>query len=118
MCKSVIGAVAFGAVILMLNPADGQAAVYASAGKPAAAAMPSMIEFADVLVRRVPRSVIVVRPYRPWVRRPHYGSIVAGVVIGTIIAAAIAGVPPPPPRPDLCWYWADRAHTRGYWDYC
>jgi hypothetical protein len=22
------------------------------------------------------------------------------------------------PAPNLCWYWANPAMTRGYWDYC
>jgi hypothetical protein len=39
-------------------------------------------------------------------------------VLGSILTAAIAGVPPPPPRPDLCWYWSDPYMYRGYWDYC
>ena len=54
---------------------------------------------------------------RPWVRRPYYGTIVAGVALGTIIAVA-AAAPPPPPAPNLCWYWADPSNTQGYWDYC
>ena len=54
---------------------------------------------------------------RPWVRRPYYGTIVAGVALGTMIAVATA-VPPPPPAPNLCWYWADPSNTQGYWDYC
>ncbi len=75
-----------------------------------------------------PRGVVVVRPaprphshvyVRRWNHRPHYGSIVAGLTLGAIIAMTAANAaPPPPPRDDLCWYWANRSHTRGYWDYC
>ena len=56
--------------------------------------------------------------YRPWHHRPHYGRFIAGVTLGTILAVAIANTIPPPPAPDLCWYWSNRAHTHGYWDYC
>jgi len=52
---------------------------------------------------------------RPWVAAPYYGSVVAGVALGTIIAAS---TPPPPPSPALCWFWSSPAHTQGYWDYC
>jgi hypothetical protein len=61
------------------------------------------------------------RPYwygRPWVRRPHYGTIFAGVALGTIISVAAIGYVPPRPHPDLCWYWADPYGETGYWDYC
>jgi len=64
----------------------------------------------------------VVRPYRPyyrrWVRRPYFGTVIAGVALGTIVTAAVIGAPPPPPAPNLCWYWADPALRSGYWDYC
>src|ERR1035441_532817 len=30
------------------------------------------------------RHAVVVRPVRPWVRRPYYGRIVAGVALGTV----------------------------------
>lgn len=56
--------------------------------------------------------------YRHWHRRPHYGAVVGGIVLGTVIAATAYGLAPRPPRPDLCWYWADPSQTRGYWDYC
>ena len=56
--------------------------------------------------------------YRPWYRRPYYGTVVGGIVIGTVIVATAYGVAPRPPRPDLCWYWADPDRSRGYWDYC
>jgi hypothetical protein len=52
---------------------------------------------------------------RPWVAAPYYGSVVAGVALGTIIATS---TPPPPPSPALCWFWSSPAHTQGYWDYC
>jgi hypothetical protein len=71
--------------------------------------------------RRVKPGVVVVRPaarhyvYRYWRPRPHYGLLVGGITLGTIIALS---APPAPPQSDLCWYWANRSHTRGYWDYC
>jgi hypothetical protein len=52
---------------------------------------------------------------RPWVRRPYYGTVIAGVALGTIIAASTI---PPAPSSGLCWYWSNSSHTRGYWDYC
>jgi len=61
------------------------------------------------------------RPYwysRPWARRPYYGTVVAGVVLGTLITVAAVGAVPRRPAPDLCWYWADPYRNRGYWDYC
>lgn len=56
--------------------------------------------------------------YRPWYRRPYYGTIIAGVALGTIIGVTAYGLAPRAPRPDLCWYWADEGQSRGYWDYC
>jgi hypothetical protein len=56
--------------------------------------------------------------HRPWVRRPYYGRVIAGVALGTLIAVTAYGVVPRRPAPDLCWYWADPSQTRGYWDYC
>ena len=38
--------------------------------------------------------VAVVRPVRPWVRLPYYGTVVAGVALGTVIAATT--IPPAP----------------------
>ncbi|HEY6256780.1 MAG TPA: hypothetical protein VIY51_13400 [Xanthobacteraceae bacterium] len=52
---------------------------------------------------------------RPWVRRPYYGTVVAGVALGTVIAATAV---PPAPSSDLCWYWSNSSQTKGYWDYC
>jgi len=61
------------------------------------------------------------KPYwygRPWVARPYYGTIIAGVALGTLVTVAAIGAVPPRPHPDLCWYWADPYGYRGYWDYC
>jgi len=55
--------------------------------------------------------------YRPWYHRPHYGMIIAGVTLGTIIVVS-ANNPPAPPSPNLCWYWSNSSMTGGYWDYC
>jgi len=52
---------------------------------------------------------------RGWNRRPYYGRVIAGVALGTIIAAAAA---PRAPADNLCWYWTNPARTNGYWDYC
>ncbi|RYG99727.1 MAG: hypothetical protein EON58_02825 [Alphaproteobacteria bacterium] len=54
--------------------------------------------------------------YRPWHHRPYFGAMVAGVTLGTIIAAST--MPPLPPDPTICWFWANQAMTRGYWDRC
>lgn len=55
--------------------------------------------------------------YRPWRRQAYFGAVIAGVTLGAIIATA-ANAAPPPPSPDLCWYWNDPSLTSGYWDYC
>lgn len=119
--------VAAGATALLASGASA-----ASVGSPALTsgerASTSVEKVARVVVRRPPAArfyrpkpgVVVVRPapryvYRYWRPRPYYGGYIAGITLGTIIALS---VPPPPPRPDLCWYWANRSHTRGYWDYC
>lgn len=56
--------------------------------------------------------------YRPWYRRPYYGTIIGGIALGSIIGVTAYGLAPRPPRPDLCWFWADEYQSRGYWDYC
>jgi hypothetical protein len=58
---------------------------------------------------------VVVRPVRPWVRRAYFGTIIGGVVLGSIIAATVV---PPVPAPSLCWYWTTPYRAHGYWDYC
>lgn len=55
---------------------------------------------------------------RTWKPRPYYGQFFGGIVLGSILTAAAIGIPPPPPNPGLCWYWADPYGYRGYWDYC
>jgi hypothetical protein len=66
--------------------------------------------------RTVVRSrTVAVRPYRSWVRRPYYGLAIGAVTLGTIYAVSSI---PVAPAPGVCWYWSNRAHTRGYWDYC
>jgi hypothetical protein len=61
------------------------------------------------------KSTEVVRPVRPWVRQPYYGSVFDGVTLGAIIAATAV---PTSPSFDLCWYWSNSSQTRGYWDFC
>ena len=50
-----------------------------------------------------------------WSRKPYYGNVIAGVALGTILATTIVRVAP---APNLCWYWTNTSHNRGYWDYC
>jgi hypothetical protein len=60
-----------------------------------------------------------VRSYRPFYRRPWFGTVVGGVALGTILTVAAVGTAPAyAPAPDLCWFWADPSMTSGYWDYC
>lgn len=67
-----------------------------------------------VAPRRIHRAPVVV--VRRWRHRPHYGTIIGGVALGTILAATAYAASPP--APGLCWYWVDPTRTRGYWDYC
>jgi hypothetical protein len=73
----------------------------------------------NTTVRRntVARRTVVARPVRPWVRRPYYGRVVAGVALGTVVAVAATRAPAAPAS-NLCWYWSNSSQTRGYWDYC
>jgi hypothetical protein len=65
------------------------------------------------------RGPVFVRAYRPFYRRPWFGTVVGGVALGTILTVAAVGVAPAsPPAPGLCWYWGDPSMTSGYWDYC
>jgi hypothetical protein len=61
------------------------------------------------------KSPELVRPVRPWVRQPYYGSVFDGVTLGAIIAATAV---PTSPSFDVCWYWSSSLQTRGYWDFC
>ncbi|MGD9923323.1 MAG: hypothetical protein AB7V13_18040 [Pseudorhodoplanes sp.] len=58
---------------------------------------------------------VYVRGVRPWSNRAWYGTAVAGVTLGTIIAVTAV---PPVPQDGLCWFWIDASETRGYWDWC
>src|SRR4051812_37852065 len=65
------------------------------------------------------RGPAYVRGYRPFYRRPWFGTVVGGIALGTILTAAAVGAAPAyAPAPGLCWYWADPSLTTGYWDYC
>jgi len=61
------------------------------------------------------KSTEVVRPVRPWVRQPYYGSVFDGLTLGAIVAATAV---PTSPSLDVCWYWSNSSQTRGYWDFC
>jgi hypothetical protein len=61
------------------------------------------------------KSTPVVRPVRPWVQQPYYGTVFDGVTLGAVIAANAV---PTSPSFDLCWYWSNSSKTRGYWDFC
>jgi len=72
----------------------------------------------NVNVRRGGVAVVGRRPMRRWVARPYYGTVLGGVVLGTIIGVAIAGTAPVAPAPNMCWFWTDPNYAQGYWDYC
>jgi hypothetical protein len=61
------------------------------------------------------KSTAVVRPVRPWVPQPYYGTVFDGVTLGAVIAANVV---PTSPSIDVCWYWSNSSQTRGYWDFC
>ena len=50
--------------------------------------------------------------------RNRVGEMIAGVALGAIIVSAARGVAPPPPSPELCWFWTGTYQERGYWDRC
>jgi hypothetical protein len=64
----------------------------------------------------VNRNVNVVSRPRGW-RGRHWGAVVFGVTLGTIIVVA-ANTPPPAPDLSLCWTWTNDAMTEGFWYYC
>jgi hypothetical protein len=67
----------------------------------------------------VVKRTVVVRGYRPWVRRTYYGTAFIGAVaLGTIIAVSAPHIVPVAPGPNACWYWSDPDEIHGYWDYC
>jgi hypothetical protein len=133
--------------ILIAGGTDRSAAVASlPAGMKAAIAPLNMVQQARVVVRGgrgvvfvaprravvvAPRRAVVVgprhavvapafiRPYRPFYRRPWFGTVVGGVALGTIVTvAAVGAAPAVAPAPELCWYWADAGMTQGFWDYC
>ena len=114
--------VLFGLGIVALAPASSEAAVYARPAVRAADIQAGVLAPAQYRPHFGgpgfvgPRRGFVYS--RPWVRRPYYGRIVAGVALGTIVTVAAVGLIPRRPAPDLCWYWADPYRNRGYWDYC
>ena len=65
--------------------------------------------------RTVNRNVGVVRG---WSARPYFGTVVGGVVLGSIVTAAAVGAVPASPDPSVCWFWTDDTRTQGYWAYC
>ncbi len=85
---------------------------------------PAVVGRPIVAPRMIGRPVVVggpvfVRAYRPFYRRPWFGTVVGGIALGTFLTVAAVGVAPAaPPAPGLCWYWADPSLTQGYWDYC
>lgn len=86
------------------------------AGRPVARPIRPATPVRPARVVRTPHSTVVV--VRPWVRKPYFGRVIGGVVIGSIIVVGVAGVAPAASASDLCWYWTDQTRTRGYWDYC
>ena len=114
-----------GLSILALAPATSEAAVYSRPALRALDVPGSVVAPAQYWPRGPrpmgPRYIGPRGGYvyaRPWARRPYYGRIVAGVVLGTIVTVVAVGMIPRRPAPDLCWYWADPYRNRGYWDYC
>ena len=109
--------------ILALAPTSSEAAVTSRLAVRAADIQNNFVTPAQFWPRG-PRGQRFVGPRRgfvysrPWVRRPYYGRIIAGVALGTIVTVAAVGLIPRRPAPDLCWYWADPYRNRGYWDYC
>lgn len=61
------------------------------------------------------KSTAVVRPVRPWVTKPYYGTVFDGVTLGAVMAATAV---PTSRSIDVCWYWSNSSQTRGYWDFC
>ena len=69
----------------------------------------------DVNVNRIVNVRVVNRP-RGW-RGRHWGAVVFGVTLGTLIVVA-ANTPPPLPDESVCWTWTNDARTEGFWYYC
>jgi hypothetical protein len=119
------------ATLLMIPAGAASAASFTPPAKPDANAMQNVQYRPYAAQRFAPRYAVgpryyaprgyAGRPYwfaRPWGARPYYGTIVAGVALGTLVTVAAIGYAPRRPAPNLCWYWADPEGSRGYWDYC
>ena len=90
---SVVGKATVGKTTLVMNVNKKIIKVEKRPGRPGAGHRPN-------------RPALGHRPHRPggyrkWHRRPHYGRIIAGVALGAMITAAVAGTAPRPPSPDL-----------------
>ena len=68
-----------------------------------------------VVPGKFPPGKVIVKPHK---KHNYYGTVIAGVVLGSILAASAYYAYTAPPSPDLCWYWTSPAKVRGYWDYC
>ena len=69
----------------------------------------------NVNINRNRNTNVYVRGVRPWSSRAWYGTAIAGVTLGTILAVSAV---PPVPDDRLCWFWVDSLQTSGYWDWC
>ncbi len=69
----------------------------------------------NVNINRNRNTNVYVRGVRPWSSRAWYGTAIAGVTLGTILAVSAV---PPVPDDRLCWFWVDSSETSGYWDWC
>ena len=103
------------------RPANRRIASTLPARRPIASHRPVNRRIASTLpvrpVVRRPAGVVAIRAY-PTVRPWYWGRVVAGVTLGTIIAATTVGTAPSPPESSLCWSWTDDSMSQGYWDYC
>lgn len=94
--------------------------VYKKAPGPVVKKAPGpIVKVPGPIIKKGPGPTVKYVPvYKTYHKRRYYGRVFAGVVIGTIVAASAYYALSTPPDPDLCWYWANPYHTRGYWDFC
>lgn len=122
---SLLGSVVEGSAVVPASPGRILPDVSAGVAEDIHLARAVVRRGARVNVRRGPTvninrgpTVVVRRPVRVWRHRPYYGRVVAGVALGTVIAATAVAVAPRPPAANLCWFWSDASQAWGYWDYC